>query len=94
MARLQDNDFSSYALTEEEELQGALLTITQRQVIQNQLSAVACEKLALEFNTDKPDSFIQQEAYKRGQLDLLSYLLDQSQSAVEEQKFKAENPIP
>lgn len=92
MARLTDNEFSSYALDDEEQLQGSLLTITQKQVIQNQLAAVASEKLALEFNTDNPDSFTQQEAYKRGQLDTLNYILVASDAAEDEILNRNLNP--
>jgi len=84
MARLRDNEFSSYTLTDEEELQGSLLTVTQRQVMQNQLSAAVSEKITLEFDTDKPDKFMQQEAYKRGQIDILNFILASSDAAEEE----------
>jgi len=83
MAHLIDNEFASYALTEEEALQGSILTITQKQVIQNQLSSIAEQKINLIFDTDKPDSFIQEEAYLKGQLEMLRHLLDVSTASEE-----------
>lgn len=91
MAHLIENDFTSYAMTEEEALQGSILTIGQKQVIQNQLAIVAAEKLSLEFDTAKPAEFTQQEAYKKGQLDVLRFLLESSDASEEELRFK-QNP--
>ncbi len=92
MAHLIENQFSSYELTDDETLQGSILSILHRQVIQNHLAFVAMEKNALEFDPCKPEVFAQQEAYKKGQLDILSYILDSSVSAIEAQEFKVENP--
>ena len=44
----------------------------------NRLTAVAEEKLALELDPDNPLPYIQQEAYKKGQIDLLRYIIDSS----------------
>ena len=82
MSHLIPNTFSTYHLTEEETLQGSVLSFTQRQVMQNRLAVVAEEKLGLEFDTAKPESFIQQEAYKKGQVELYQWLLDESDTAV------------
>ena len=50
--------------------------------MQNRLAVVAEEKIGLEFDTAKPEEFIQQEAYKRGQVELYQYLLDESDSSI------------
>jgi hypothetical protein len=92
MATLAANDFSSYVLTEEEIIQGQILTIAQEQVIQNQLSDCAMEKIALPYDPNNTTAFAQQEAYKRGQMDALRYILDCSLAAKEMQLFKANNP--
>lgn len=81
MSQLITNDFSSFDLTEEEELQGTLLTVTQVQVIQNHLSAVAAEKIALEYDSANPILFAQQEAYKKGQLETYRFILDSHEAA-------------
>ena len=79
MAILIPNAFSSYDLTEVEVLQGAILTNLQKQVLQNLLSVCAEEKLHLEFDVLNPLVFARDEAYKRGQIDLLSYILSNSE---------------
>lgn len=81
MATLIPNSFSSYDLTDKEALQGAVLTNLQKQVLQNMQAACAEEKLRLDFDIEKHLSFVQQEAYKRGQLDLLSYIISSSEIA-------------
>jgi len=78
MASLIPNAFSSYSLTEEETLQGSILTITQQQVIQNRLAVVAEERLHLTYDVANPTAFLQAEAYKKGELDALRYILDVS----------------
>jgi hypothetical protein len=89
MAVLIDNEFSTYELTDEELIQGQMLTITQRQVVQNQLSMVAAEKLAIQPDPACLDSYIQQEAYARGQIDALRYLLTCSDAAQEQMQYAA-----
>ncbi len=83
MAHLIPNDFSSYDLTYTEELEGSILTITQKQVIQNYLSAAASEKIGLEYNPESPATFIQQEASLKGQIDAYRFILAASDSAEE-----------
>jgi hypothetical protein len=92
MAHLIENDFTSYELTPEEMLQGSILTITQRQCIQNQISVIAMEKIALELDTNNPIAFAQQEAYKKGGLEVLKHLKDLSEAAVEELTYQEDNP--
>lgn len=84
MAILISNSFTSYEFTDKEALQGSIYTSLQLQVLQNQLSIIATEKLNLEFDTDKPQDFIQQEAYKKGQLDLVAHLIETSAISADE----------
>jgi hypothetical protein len=81
MSELIPNSFSSYNLTEKEVLQGSILSTLQKQVLQNQLAAIAEEKLRLDYDPAKILEFVQQDAYKRGQIDLLSFILDASDAA-------------
>lgn len=74
------NSFTTYALTEEDALTGSVFTPLQKQVLNNHLASLAEEKLTLEFDVNNDKSFIQQEAYKTGQIKLLQYLLDNSQA--------------
>jgi hypothetical protein len=83
LPKLIPNSFSTYELTEEEESNGSIFTEDQLRVLQNKLAEVAEEKIALEFDPSEPLLFQQQEAYKRGQLDMLRYLLDMSASCVQ-----------
>lgn len=89
MAHLISNSFSSYSLSEEEVTQGTILTLTQQQVIQNRLVIIAEEKLALEYDSTSPSAFMQQEAYKKGQIDILRYMLDDSLALQELQEVQA-----
>lgn len=75
------NQFQSWTLTPEEFLQGGLLTILQKQVIQNQIASVATQKINLTFTPAAPLEYAQQEAHLRGQIDALSYLLTLSEQA-------------
>jgi len=83
MASIIANKFTTYALSEDEAIQGSLLTVTQKQVIHNARAVVAEEKLALEYNPNNPAEFMQQEAYKTGYLAALSYLLEASEATEE-----------
>lgn len=82
MATMIPNMFTSWELSEEEEIQGSILTITQAQLIQNLLASIAAEKNSLLFNVNDPQSFIQQEASLRGQMDILQYILDRSTASI------------
>lgn len=86
MANLIENEFTSYFLNEDELLQGSLLTITQKQVIQNEIALMASEKINLEFDPNDPAAFAQAEAYKKGQMDALRYRIDCSNAAQEQLK--------
>ncbi len=83
MSYLEENEFSSYNLSDEEYLEGSKLSILQRQVIQNQISIIAHEKNALEYDDNNRTRFIQQEAEKKGQLSALNHLLECSNIAQE-----------
>ena len=75
--------FSSYELTAEEELQGQLLNQLQQAALQNLLCTVAKQKLELVLDTAAPLAFTQQEAYLRGQYDVLTHLLSLNEMAAE-----------
>ncbi len=87
MATLIPNSFASFALTEEEELRGSLLQDEQKFVIQNLLSNLAEEKLALAYDPINTSTYLQREAELQGQIGILKYLLAQSTSAEEKLKF-------
>ena len=80
MAILIPNTFSSYDLTEDEEKQGAILTNLQLQVMQNHLATVAEEKLSLTVDPNNMQQFLMEDAYKRGQIDLILYFMEVSRA--------------
>lgn len=77
------NIFTSYKLTQLEEITGTILTHTQVAVLSNKLANIATSKLALRFNPINPLEFAQAEAYERGQMDVIQWLLDSSVAAQE-----------
>lgn len=76
-----DNPFQSWILTSEEFMAGSILTLTQKQVVQNQISVLAIEKNNLEPDYEHPLATAQKEAFLRGQITALQYLLDLSASS-------------
>jgi hypothetical protein len=75
------NTFTSYSLTSEELQQGSILTSLQKQCIQNQISALAEQKLRLKYDPVNPMTFLQEEAELQGQLIALQYLFTLSEAA-------------
>ncbi len=80
MATLKVSQFSQYELTESETLAGSILSQEQIYVIQNLISSIAAEKLALKFTPESPLEFAQREAELQGQIGILTYLLDVSEN--------------
>lgn len=74
--------FTAYELTAEESKLGATLTSLNVAVIQTMIANIASDKLMLVFDPLNPQAFIQDEAYKKGQLDILQHLLDLHDAAV------------
>ena len=92
MAVIVDNTFTSYEMTQEEELQGSILIVSQMQVIQTRLAMLAEEKINLEFDPLHPEVYSQAESYLRGQMASLSTILDTSLIAVSELNLLQQNP--
>ncbi len=84
MATQLPNLFTSWDLSDKEILAGSVFTTTQKQVIQNLLATVAEEKLLLRVDSSNVSSFIQEEATKQGQIDILTYILSTSDATLEE----------
>ncbi len=78
------NTFTTYSLSEEETKLGQQLSSLNVSVLQNQRAQIAEEKLNLVFTPNDVLSYTQQEAYLKGQLDLITYLLSCNE---ESQKF-------
>jgi len=74
------HSFNRYELSEEEQRAGAALTLTNQAVVQNLIAGAAEQKLHLNLDPQDMNGYVQQEAYLRGQIDVLTFLLDQSKS--------------
>jgi len=83
MGRQITTSFTAYELTEQETLEGSVLTGLQKQVLQNYLSTYAEEKIALDYDPSNKEGFLQQEADLKGKIQLIQYLLDSSRVAEE-----------
>ncbi len=84
MAHLIPSNFSFYALTDQEAREGTLLTITQKQVIQNLIATLATELNTLEPDPNDYAKFIQQQAHSKGELDSLIHLIASSEAVEHE----------
>lgn len=78
MNNLTVSTFSKFALSESDQVIGSTLTTLQKQFIQNQVCSIAEQRVALEVDPTNYASFIQQDAYLKGQLAAFKYLLDAS----------------
>lgn len=71
------NKYQTYELTDEELVQGMILAPLQRAILSTMLVQVMEQKLALEPDPDNnPIQYWQQEAFYRGQLQLINTLLE------------------
>lgn len=82
MPKLLDSTFTRYEFSAEEQIQAPILSSLQRMYLQNELAMVAEKKISLSF-TDTQE-FIQNEALLTGQIQLLTFLLDNSEVAIKE----------
>lgn len=81
MSTLILSTFAQYEQTLQEQLTGQTLTQTQKEFIQNEICKTAELRIALVPDPINYAAFIQQEAYYKGQMDTLKYLLDCSTAA-------------
>ena len=75
--------FASFTLTTEEQLVGTIFCYEQKLCIQNLISGIAEQKLALVPEANNYASFLQEEAHLAGQLTILRHLLDCSLASEE-----------
>lgn len=76
--------YSTYQLSETELIEGTILSFFQQAVLQNMRMLTIEQKLSLtpaSLTEDGKESYWQQEAYLRGQLDILTHLLQASEAA-------------
>lgn len=75
------NPFQAWILSAEEMLQGQVMTSLQKQVLQNERSALANKRISLRYDPEHPLKFQQEDAELQGQLGILSYILETSELA-------------
>lgn len=73
-----DTLFASWNLSEQELMQGSILSTPQEQVIQNQIAQLAQEKTLLKFTPSDIHTFLQREAELQGSISALQFLLTTS----------------
>lgn len=73
--------FTTYILTEEEELRGCILSLEQQWMLQNKMSEAALAKSALKLDPNNTLPFVQQESFLAGQVELCEFFLDNSEAA-------------
>jgi len=81
MANIVDNNYTTYELTPEEEQEGSILTISQKQVIQNDISLMAHQILVIDFDAECPAKFNRELHHMRGQMASLIYRIECSKVA-------------
>ena len=82
MATMTQNKFTSYRMTDEEQLQGGIFTTLQLQGLQNLLADYAEQKILLEPPVENYSLYIQEEAKCSARIQLLEYLISNSEAAV------------
>lgn len=85
------NEFTSYELTNEEELLARTLSTLQEAAIRNELSVCATQKLNVQFDVANPAAFGTTVAYIDGQIAALRWLLASSDAA-KQQAIQDRNP--
>ena len=80
MQQVLNNPYTTYALTAQEEEDGQILNPLLKAVIQNRRMEIIAQKLGLkaEMSEEGQRNYWQLEAYLRGQLDILTHLLEAS----------------
>ena len=84
MAQRIDNNFSSYELTEAEAVDGFTLQQANLYMLQNELSLAAEAKLGIVVDPNNTIQFIQQEAFLRGKIEFINWLIAMHNQSVKD----------
>lgn len=79
--KLVPHAFNRYEMTEEESKGGHLLTLSNQAVIQNLIAEKSEAKLSLQLDPANINLYIQEEAYLKGQIEILQFLLNMADYA-------------
>lgn len=91
MAQITTSSFTTWKLTDQETLEGSVLSNPQKFLIQNELANVAEQILALEYKTLEPLKFAQDDSFLKGQLSILRFLLLRSDESEIQLKYRQDN---
>ena len=98
MSVITANLFSSYIQSELEERSGMMLTQQTLELLHNQRTRIAEQKLLLSLDPDKLQQYLQEEAYLRGQIDIITHIIELSnvtgKEAYEDAKQMASDEQP
>lgn len=75
-----DCQFQAWVLTPQELEEGSLLTLTQVQVIQNQIAQLAQESINLILDPKEPYQYSLKQAENKGARDALQFMLEVSRT--------------
>ena len=92
-----NSKYQTYNIAPTELVESHFLAPAQRAHLQNQLVDVIEQKLALSatLTPEGKESYWQQEAYLRGQIDFINYLLECSDRVEEQVREQAhQSPVP
>lgn len=78
------HSFNRYDMSAEEAKSGHLLTLSNKAVIQNLIAEKAEAKLSLQLDPLNINLYIQEEAYLKGQIEILNYLVNMADFAAEQ----------
>lgn len=83
MAKLIPNIFTSYELTEAEQLEATVFSDLQIKYLLTLRAEAAVAKNELVLDPDKIGDYVQQESYQTGKIEILSYLLAAHDASIE-----------
>ena len=81
MAELTIGTFTHWKLSDQELLQGGVLSYQQKQLLQNDLATTAEQILNLTYDPSKPLEFVQQDANFKGYMQAIRAILTRSDEA-------------
>lgn len=87
-----DQPFHAFNLSEEEVLQGSVLSPLQKQVVQNMIAAHAVDRLNRKIDVDNIMKTVQEDAENQGYIRALRYLLEESDRCLETLNTRRTNP--
>jgi hypothetical protein len=81
MATLKESKFTSWELTDEEEIQASVLSSMNIILIQNDLNMAAEQAVNLEFTPEDTMKYLKQKSYLDAQIQTFEYLIRRSREA-------------